>query len=123
MKFFDKILGKIGWGGVIIIALFIIFAIRGFIQNRALRANSLYTKGIINGTSFGSKGSKYLDYTFMVGEKQFNGSVPISFCKDCINCCEAGDTVIVKYDSINPDNNDLVVRLPNGEHLVESPLN
>lgn len=123
MKLFDKILEKAGWGGVIIIALFIVFAIRGFIQNKSLQANSLYTKGIIKGTSFGSKGSKYLDYTFIVGEKQFKGSVPISFCKECINCCEIGDTVIVKYDSAKPDNNDLVLGLPEGEHLVGRPLN
>lgn len=112
LNFFRTIYNKIGWGGIIIIILFIVFAIQGIMQKSALQQNAKYTKGVITGISTGSKGSKYLDYTFNDNLKSFTGSVPIAFCKKCKNCCNIGDTIIVIYQRDNPENNDLVSELP-----------
>ena len=121
MKFFSTIFTKIGWGGVIILILFIVFAMQGLMQKSALQKNPAYTKGIIIGISTGSKGSKYVDYIFNENLNRFNGSVPIAFCNKCNNCCKVGDTVLVIYQSDDPENNELVYQLPPGAVLGNQP--
>jgi hypothetical protein len=67
---------------------------------------------VITGIVKGSKGSQYIGYVFNVEGKVIKSSWPISFCNDCTNCCNSGDTVNVRYEVGNPENNDLVHEVP-----------
>lgn len=114
MSLINKMLNKLGWTGSLLILLFLLFGVWGIFQRESLKGSAVYTKGIVEGTSFGSKGSKYLEYGFKANSENFKGTMPIAFCKKCINCCNVGDTVIVRYQKDNPENNDLVTELPEG---------
>ena len=105
---------KIGWGEATIIILFIFFAVWGYIKKESLENNDVYVKGIITGTNTGSRGSNYLDFEFYLDEKKIISSVPLSWCKEC----KAGDTIIVKFDRTNPNNNTFLKKLPKGKKLL-----
>lgn len=105
-----------GWANLILLLIFIGFAVYGFLRKKSLTQNSNYTKGIVLGKSKGARGNIHLDYQFFVDEKGYKGFVPSGFCKKC-SCCTIGDTVIVRYERENPKNNDLVTEIPSGEFI------
>ena len=104
-----------GWGNFVLLLLFIGLAIFFLYQKYSLRQNSKYIEGIVLGKSKGAKGNIHLDYQFKLNGYEYKGFIPVSYCKEC----EVGDTVIVRYESDNPENNDLVKQLPNGEALEQ----
>lgn len=106
-----------GWGNFIFVLLFILVFSYSFFKKNKRTQNAGYVKGISLGVSQGVRGNVQLNYVFAVGTSQFEGFMPSSFCKECSNCCDAGDTVIVRYEKDNPKNNDLVVELPTGAIL------
>ncbi|TWJ00833.1 hypothetical protein JN11_02093 [Mucilaginibacter frigoritolerans] len=111
----EKITQKIGWSNLTIIFLFIIIFSFVFLKKYNREKNAVYTKGISQGINKGVKGNLTLDYTFSAYGDDFKGFVPSSFCSECNHkCCQVGDTVIVRYESGSPKNNDLVVKLPDG---------
>jgi len=106
---------KLGWSNLSLIGLFIVLFSFGFLKKCNREKNAVYTKGVSLGIIDGVKGSRLLKYFFTVDGTEIKGSVPSSFCSECNNkCCEAGDTVIVRFEKGNPQNNDLVVKLPEG---------
>ena len=116
-----KIFDKIGWTGVIIIVTFIGISIYGKIKHNTLIENPVYIQGTSLGINKSVYGSLYLYYSFNVGNTQYKGSVTTDFCKTCNNCCEKGDTVIVRFQRNNAENNDLVHELPNGASFENNP--
>ena len=108
---------KIGSGGIMVIILFIGVYAYMLIQKRKRINDSEYVKGVSLGIDRGVKGSYYLYYSFKINDETYKGSVTTDFCKECSNCCVKGDTVIVRFESADPKNNDLVAKLPAGEHL------
>jgi hypothetical protein len=110
----EILIKKIGWTGLMVIALFIIIYAYMFIRksNRAEKAE--YIKGISLGVDKGARGSLYLYYSFEVDGEIYKGNVTTDFCKKCPRCCVKGDTIIVRYEKGNPANNDLVIKTPEG---------
>ena len=97
---------KAVWIGVVVIIGVFVYE-RSKIDNRL--KNAAYTQGEVLGIDEGAKGSKYVEYKFIVNGKVYTGSVNISFCKECnYQCCEKGTKVKVRYDSIYPSNSDLL---------------
>lgn len=113
-----KIFEQLGWGEIAIICLFIILIGYSFYEKSQRLNNAVFTKGISLGVKQGARGHYRLYYSFFSNDTQINGSVPDSFCKKCEKCCEAGDTVIVRYERENPENNDLVIKLPEGKNFI-----
>lgn len=109
-----------GWGNFCILCLLISFLIYGYFRKQSRASNALYVVGISKGIKKEVRGSAYLRYSFTVRNEQFEGEVPEDFCKQCPLCCEVGDTVIVRYQSGNPQNNDLIVKLPEGASLQDN---
>lgn len=106
-----NLLKKIGGSGLILIIVFLIIYARGYFRQKSIENNALFTKGESLGIKSRSRGSKYLYYSFQVNGQYYQGSVSSSFCKSCF-CCSVGDTVIVRYEEGNPENNDLVLKVP-----------
>jgi hypothetical protein len=78
----------------------------------------MYVNGISQGMHKGVKGNLSLGYSFITDGTEYFGFVPSSFCNECEECCEVGDTrLIVRYENDNPKNNGLVVKLPEGAWL------
>ncbi len=107
-KFIQWYQNQIGWTGTILIALMLGFATWGLLQRMHLSSNPAYTKGVLIATHKGAKGSMYWDFTFYADENEFKSSAPISNCKNC----SIGDSVIIKYQLDNPDNNELISKSP-----------
>lgn len=101
-------LKNFGWGEAIVVIIIIALPIWGHLRKKSLEKNRVYTRGVIIGEIKGAKGSVYVGYKFWVNGVEFQGSVVPSLCKGCL----VGDTVIIKYDFVNPDNNGLVKSLP-----------
>ena len=112
-----KIFDKIGWTGLIIIILFIIIYTHVLIRQNNRIKNPVYTKGTSLGISEGVSGHLYLYYSFKINNRRYNGSVTDDFCKACSECCDSGNAVIVRFQKDDPENNDLVLKLPNREIL------
>jgi len=112
MKVIDFLVKKIGWGGIIAIILFILIYAYMSIKVHNRTSNSAYVNGISLGVQKGVKGSYYLHYSFNVDNNSYEGNVTTDFCKVCPKCAIVGDTVIVRYENGNPQNNDLVVKIP-----------
>ncbi len=115
-----KVFDKIGLTGIIAILTFTCIFIYGKFEDSQLANNTAYTKGISLGINKGVRGSRYLYYSFTVDNVNFKSHVSTDFCKDCNSCCIAGDTVIVKYQGDDPQNNGLVTQLPKGLTLENS---
>lgn len=107
MKKNDK---KINWVNILI--LVVLGGIIAYVQiKKQWRVNHpMYVKGVVTGSSTGSKGTRYLDYSFKVTDSLYRGYVSIEFRKS--GCCKVGDTVIVRYQKGVPVNNDLVYKIP-----------
>jgi hypothetical protein len=117
-KVIKFIYDKIGWGGIIVIFLFIAVYAYMMIKVKHRKENADYVKGISLGIDKGVHGSLYLNYSFKANDSLlYKGNMPDSFCDSCKKCCIKGDTVIVRYENGNPTNNDLVPKLPEGETL------
>ncbi|MFN5359412.1 MAG: hypothetical protein ACK5CC_01615 [Bacteroidota bacterium] len=102
---------KIGWGEVIIIFAFIILAVWGHLQKMALNENARYTKGVITGSHKGAKGSTYIDFEFFAGNDKVNSWTPV------FNGWRIGDTILIKYNQNDPNNNNVIKNIPDGEHV------
>ena len=109
-----------GWGNFSILCLLIIFLAYGYFRKRTRINNANYIKGISEGVQKEVRGTLYLHYHFFVNGKYFEGHIAENFCGECPECCNAGDTVIVRYQKGKPDNNDLVIKLPKGESLEDN---
>lgn len=109
-----KIFNKVGWTGLIIITSFILIYTYGLFRKGNRTKDPLYTKGISLGVQIGVSAHYYLYYKFSVNNQLYNGSVTNDFCQKCPKCCNVGDTVIVRFQRDNPENNDLVTELPEG---------
>ena len=116
-----KIFNKIGWTGAILIITFVGIYIYGTIRHNTLTENAAYIQGTSLGIDKSVRGSLYLYYSFNVDNAQYKGHVTTDFCKICNNCCVKGDTVIVKFQRGDPENNDLVSVLPNGASFENNP--
>lgn len=110
-----QIINKVGWIGLILIILFISIYSYALLKKKKRISNALYTTGLSLGIQEGVHGSFYLYYTFQIDNQKFSGNVPDDFCQKCLDCCNSGATVIVRYQRDNPDNNDLVSELPEGD--------
>lgn len=106
-----------GWGNFSILCLLIIVLVYSYFTKQDRIKNASYTHGISEGLKKGVRGNIHLYYDFTINDKQYKGDVPNDFCGKCLDCCEIGDTVIVRYEKDNPENNDLVVKLPEGVSL------
>jgi hypothetical protein len=102
---------KIGWGEVIIIFAFIILAVWGHLQKMALNENARYTKGVITGSHKGAKGSTYIDFEFFAGNNKVNSWTPV------FKGWRIGDTILIKYNQNDPNNNNIIKNIPDGEHV------
>jgi len=120
-KLIKKIFNKIGWTGAIIIMASIGIFIYGTVKHNTLIENAVYIQGTSLGINEGVRGSLYLYYSFNVGDTEYKGHVTTDFCKICNKCCEKGNTVIVRFQRNNAENNDLVPELPNGASFENSP--
>lgn len=90
-----------------ILFLAFIFYARKRLFNR--ERNSVIAEGTITEKGHRAKTDNYLAYTFIVGDKEYFGSVPIKFCSECEKaCCAIGAKVKVRYEKTNPNNNDLI---------------
>ena len=114
---FNYLLNKLGWGKMLFILISVIGLVYIATKTTKRNMNSEYVRGISLGVSDGSKGQKFLDYTFRVKDSIYRGNVTDSFCDECKDCCEKGSSVIVRYEDGNPQNNDLVVHIPKDAHL------
>jgi hypothetical protein len=100
--------------GIIIgLVILLFFMIYGFFERYQLSRNSSFVFGVSEGIKKGVKGNLRLYYHFNVDGVEYTGRVPEAFCSECKTCCNAGDTVIVRYQNDNPENNDLVTTMPN----------
>ena len=99
------------------VCIFIVVYISLSIRANNRKNNAIYVKGLSLGVNQGVKGSYYLDYQFEVNNELYKGTTKKSFCDQCPTCCIKGDSVIVQYENNNPQNNDLVVKLPIGSSL------
>ena len=118
MQLFGKIFNKIGWSGIILILFFICVYAYSFIRKSNKTQDAAYTKGTSLGVNKGVRGSLYLYYSFRVNNQLFKGNVTNDFCKKCNACCDSGNSVIVRYQRDNPNNNDLVINIP-GNTILE----
>jgi hypothetical protein len=100
---------KIGSGEVIIIIAFIILAVWGYLQKIALNENARYTKGVITGSHKGAKGSNYIDFEFFGGNERVNSWTPV------FKGWRIGDTILIKYNQNDPNNNSVIKNIPDGE--------
>ena len=107
-KFEDWYEKQVGWSGTIMIGIMLGLALWGQVERINLRSNPAYTKGILTARHEGAKGSWYWEFAFYAGQNGYKSSVPIL---DCIDC-NVGDSVIVRYQFDNPDNNGLVSKEP-----------
>lgn len=112
MLLLNKIFIKIGWSGLIIIFLFIGIYTYSFMRKNERLKKAAYVKGTSLGINTGVRGHLYLYYSFTVNGQSYNGNTITDFSKQCLTCCDSGNTVIVRYENNNPENNDLVVKLP-----------
>lgn len=101
---------KIG-SGIVLVIIFLMIYLRGYFKQKRLEDNALFTKGESLGIKSRSRGSKYLYYSFQIDGQYYQGSVSSNFCNRC-SCCNIGDTVIVRYEEGDPENNDLVLKIP-----------
>lgn len=100
-----------GWGNFSLLILLLGIFMFAFLKKYYLKSKPLYVKGVSEGISKSVRGNQILDYHFEVNGRIYKGFVPSSFCKKCF-CCNIGDTVIVRYEDGNPENNDLVLKVP-----------
>lgn len=112
IKVFDYIVEKIGWGGIISIFLFLIIYAWVIAKKQNMVGNSTYIKGISLGVKKGVRSNYNLHYTFEVDGVNYNGNVSEDFCDKCPKCRIPGDTLIVQYENGNPENNNLVLKIP-----------
>jgi hypothetical protein len=89
----------------------------GYLKHGKLIRNNKYVKGISLGVISGVRSHLYLEYTFFVSGNSYHSAMPNSFCKECGSCCSVGNSIIVRYDRTDPENNSLVVKLPIGAVL------
>ena len=101
-----------GWGNIIALCILILALGYGVCKKQNRVRNSFYVFGTSDGIKKGVRGNLRLYYRFTVDGVEYTGRVPEAFCKDCNNCCDVGDTVIVRYENDNPKNNDLVTSIP-----------
>jgi hypothetical protein len=101
-----------GWGNFIGLCILLFFIIQGIIKWQTRIENASYVYGVSEGIRKGVRGHFRLYYKFKVDGVEYTGRVPEAFCKDCSNCCDVGDKVIVRYKNGNPKNNDLVISIP-----------
>ncbi len=120
MQLLNKIFNKIGWSGLILICFFIGLYTYSLIKKKDRIEEAAYVSGTSLGVSKGVRGSLYLYYSFKVNNQTYSGNVTDDFCKTCSACCEAGYSVIVRYEKDNPENNDLVIKLPEGVVLEDN---
>jgi hypothetical protein len=103
-----------GWGNFSILCLLIIILLYSYFRKETRINNANYTQGISEGVQKEVRGTLYLHYHFYVDNQYFEGHIAEDFCKKCPDCCNVGDTVIVRFQKDNPENNDLVTELPEG---------
>jgi hypothetical protein len=101
-----------GWGNFLAFIILLMALIFGILKKQSRNRNSSYVFGISKGIKKGVRGNLRLYYRFSVNGVHYTGRVPESFCKDCKTCCNPGDTVIVRYENNNPENNELVIAIP-----------
>lgn len=74
----------------------------GVVKRNSLDKNAEYTDAVIVDFSSGPRMRCYLDYKFYVNGKVYHGSGKHYPKSDTLSI---GDTVVVVYDRMNPDNN------------------
>ena len=85
------------------IAIFAFYIPHILIQNNELEKNKAYAVGVIYEIAHGSKSTTFYRYRFCVNGKLFIGREGKGVSKIVI-----GDSIIIKYDRLNPQNNVLV---------------
>jgi hypothetical protein len=90
--------------------------------NRVHHAEYVY--GIVTDQHSGAKGEQRVGYDFYADDVKYYNTMPKEFFKYCqYSCCKIGDTVIVRYRKGNPNNNDVVSKMPNGSRIKKgSPV-
>jgi hypothetical protein len=106
-----------GWANFIGVLILIVGISYGIIRKQIRINKSCFVIGESEGLKKGVKGNIHLYYFFKVDGILYEGSVPNNFCKKCKSCCDIGETVLVRFQSGNPKNSDLVESLPNGVSL------
>lgn len=101
-----------GWWTIITLCILILVLSYSYFRKQKRINNALYVIGISEGIKKGVRGSLYLHYYFIVDGKVYTGEMPENFCRKCNDCCAVGDMVQVRYETGNPDNNDLVISIP-----------
>ena len=76
--------------------------IGGYLKKRSLNNNLRYSEAIIIGHFYTIRYTNYLNYTFVVDEKEYQGSGRYYPATDTFS---VGDTILVVYDKTNPSNN------------------
>ena len=97
------------WVVIILFALVIIFTIWVtsflYIRSVSLKKNGVYTNAVIFEIESGAKGRVFAGYEFKVNGKPYRGYVRYSPRRD--TTVYIGDSCRIKYDTINPKNNEL----------------
>jgi hypothetical protein len=95
---------------IIILVLFFSFFL---LRTKERVQNPKYIFGIVTRQYSGAKGAQRVEYQFILEGRSFKNSMPKDFFRYChFQCCEVGDTVVVRYQDGYPGNNDLVKKLP-----------
>ena len=76
-----------------------------YIQSVSLKKNGVYTNAVIFDIGPGAKGRVFAGYEFKVNGKPYRGYVRYSPRRD--TTVYIGDSCRIKYDTINPKNNEL----------------
>lgn len=101
MKVFKKDILLYSFSLILIISMgYLIFG--GIVKRNSLDKNIEYTDAIIVDFSSGPRMRYYLEYKFLVNGKAHHGSGKHYPKSDTLSI---GDTVVVVYDRMNPDNN------------------
>ena len=114
MKFARNLVGI-----VILIGLSIFLYLKGAFS-KIPDGRASYTRGIILERFTVGRGSRLMRIKYNVHHQDFFSSYPRYFCDECEgNCCKIGDTVIVKYDTSNPEKIELIHQLPKEKFFTE----
>ncbi|MBS4064262.1 MAG: hypothetical protein KGZ74_06860 [Chitinophagaceae bacterium] len=112
-KIFNWLNTKIGLTNALVLLLFITLLAYEYNKRIDLDRKQATTLGISVGVKKISKGSRYIFYEFRVDGKLYHGLMPEEFCfKSNKRFCDSGETVYVKFQYDNPDNNTLIEKEP-----------
>jgi hypothetical protein len=98
------------------------FATYGILRKCKRIKNAGYVYGFVTDNHSGSRGTWVVGYDFYVNRTMYHNTMPKFFFAYCrYACCRVGDTVIVRYESENPKNSDIVKSVPEGDTIQTIP--